>query len=98
MVTDVPIVPELGVNVLMLGGGTIVKFTPLLARPATVTTTLPVVAPKGAGTAMLVALQFVGVAAIPLKVTLLVPCDVPKLAPAIVTDVPTAPELGLRLA
>jgi hypothetical protein len=97
MVTEVPIVPELGVKLVMLGGGTIVKLTPLLARPPTVTTTLPVVAPEGAGAAMLVGLQIVGVAAIPLNVTMLVPCNVPKFVPAIVTDVPTAPELGVKL-
>src|SRR5260370_25076384 len=70
----------------MLGGTTIVKFTPLLARPPTVTTTLPVVAPAGTGTAMLVALQLAWAAVVPLNVTALVPCEVPKFAPAIVTD------------
>ena len=50
-----------------------VKVTPLLADPPTVTTTNPVVAPEGTGAAMLVALQLVGVAAVPLKVTELDP-------------------------
>ncbi len=81
----------------MLGGTTIVKFTPLLARPPTVTTTLPVVAPAGTGTAMLVALQLAWAAVVPLNVTALVPCEVPKFAPAIVTDVPTVPEFGAKL-
>jgi hypothetical protein len=45
----------------------------LLATPPTVTTTLPVVAPAGTGTTMLLADQVVGVAAVPLKVTVLVP-------------------------
>ena len=49
------------------------KVTPLLAVPPTVTTTFPVVAPVGTGTAMLVALQLVGVAEVPLNVTVLVP-------------------------
>jgi len=57
----------------MLGGIVTVKLTPLLATPPTVMTTLPVVAPVGTGTAMLVAPQLVGVAAVPLKVTVLVP-------------------------
>jgi hypothetical protein len=74
-----------------------VKATPLLARPLSVTTTLPVVAPEGTGTTMLVALQLVGVAVVPLKVTVLVPCVEPKLAPVMVTEVPTGPEVGLRL-
>ena len=70
------------------------KATPLLGNPPTVTTTLPVVAPVGTGTAMLVALQVVGVAAVPLNVTVLVPAVVPKFAPVIVTAVPTAPDVG----
>jgi hypothetical protein len=46
---------------------------------------------------MLVALHLVGVATVPLNVTVLVPCVAPKFVPVIVTDVPTVPELGLRL-
>ena len=46
---------------------------------------------------MLVALQLVGVAVVPLNVTVLVPCDAPKVVPVIVTEVPTGPEVGLRL-
>jgi hypothetical protein len=46
---------------------------------------------------MLVALQLDGVASVPLNVTVLVPCVEPKFAPAIVTEVPTGPELGDRL-
>jgi hypothetical protein len=46
---------------------------------------------------MLVALQLVGVAAVPLNVTVLVPCVAPKFVPAIVTGAATAPALGLRL-
>jgi hypothetical protein len=69
-----------------------VKLTPLLATPPTVTTTFPVVAPLGTGTAMLVPLQLVGVPAAPLNVTVLAPCIVPKFAPAIVTAVPTGPD------
>jgi hypothetical protein len=74
-----------------------VKLTPLLAAPPTVTTTLPVVAPFGTGAVMLVALQFVGAAVVPLNLTELAPCDAPKFAPAMVTGVPTKPEVGFRL-
>jgi hypothetical protein len=63
-----------------------VKATPLLATPFTVTTTFPVVAPAGTGVAMLVWLQVVVVAVVPLNVT--VPLD-PKFVPVIVTAVPT---------
>ena len=55
------------------------------------------VAPFGTGATMLVPLQLVGVAAVPLNVTVLVPCVAPKFVPAIVTEVPTAPEVGDRL-
>jgi len=69
----------------------------LLAWPLTVTTTLPVVASAGTGTTMLPVPQLVGVAVVPLKVTVLVPCVVPKVVPLIVTDVPTGPEVVDRL-
>ncbi len=49
-----------------------VKATPLLATPLTVTTTFPDVAPLGTDTIMLVALQLVGIPAVPLKLTVLV--------------------------
>ena len=54
-------------------GGMTVNATALLATPPTVTTTLPVVAPLGTGTMMLVALQLVGVAGALLNVIVLVP-------------------------
>jgi hypothetical protein len=69
----------------MLAETVTVNDTPLLARPPTVTTTLPVVAPAGTGTTTLVADQLVGDAVVPLKVTRLVPCVAPKLVPVIVT-------------
>jgi hypothetical protein len=72
----------------------IVKGDPLLAAPNTVTTTLPVVAPAGTVTVMLVAPQALAVPAdVPLKVTVLVPCVVPKFVPVMVIDVPPAPEV-----
>jgi len=98
IVTDVPMTPETGFKLVMLGAGTVtVKLTPLLAAPPTVTTTFPVVVPAGTGATILVALQLVGAAAIPLNVTVLVPCAAPKFAPAIVTGVPTTPDVGFRL-
>jgi len=95
IVTEAPTWPEVGDRLVMLGGT--VKATPLLANPPTVTTTGPVVAFAGTGATMLVLLQLLGVAAVPLNVTVLVPCEVPKLEPLIVTAVPTAPEVGERL-
>ena len=97
IVTTAATAPEVGDRLLMLGAGVTVKVTPLLACPPTVTTTGPVVAPFGTGATMLVALQLVGVAAVPLNITVLDPCVGPKLLPAIVTDAPTAPVVGERL-
>ncbi|SRR5260221_4720454 len=100
MVTDAPTEPDVGERLVIVGNAVpsvTVKVTQLLDAPPTVTSTQPVVAPDGAATVMDVALQVVGVAAVPLNVTVLTPCVAPKLDPVIVTDVPTWPELGERL-
>ena len=47
---------------------------------------------------MLVAVQLVGIAVVPLNVTVLAPCVELKFVPVIVTAVPRAPEFGLKLA
>ena len=94
IVTTVPTAPVVGDKPVMVGAGATVNATPLLAKPPTVTTTFPVVAPLGTGTLMEVALQLVEVAAVPLKVIVLLPRLEPKFDPEIVTDVPTAPEVG----
>jgi hypothetical protein len=91
IVTAVPTGPEIGNRLEMLGGT--VKGTPLLAKPLTVTTTFPVVAPLGTATVMLVALQLEAPPAlVPLKVTVLLPWLAPKLLPAMTMAVPTGPE------
>src|SRR5204863_8427445 len=92
-----PIGPDVGLSVVIDGGTVTVKGTPLLARPPTVTTTFPVVAPLGTGTVRLVAIQLLGVATVPLNATVLVPCVAPKLAPVIVTAVPIGPDVGLSV-
>src|SRR6266481_3646889 len=74
-----------------------VKAELLLEIPPTATTTLPEVAPLGTGTVIVPLLQLLGVAAVPLKVTVLAPCAPPKLLPAIVTTAPTGPEDGEML-
>src|SRR3954470_2316191 len=71
-----------------------VKGAALLATLFTVTTRLPVVAPLGTGATMLDDVQLVGVAVVPLNLTVLVPGAVPKFVPLIVTDVPTGPLPG----
>jgi len=70
-VTAVPTGPEEGERLEI--AGTNEKETPLLETPPTVTRTRPVLAPEGAGTAMLELLQVDGTAGTPLKVTVLVP-------------------------
>ena len=58
---------------------------------------MPVVPPLGTGTTIEVALQLVGAALVPLNVTVLIPWLAPKFVPVIVTEVPTAPEVGDKL-
>src|SRR4051812_21042739 len=93
-----PLTAGLPISSVCHGAGSVpvvaVKTDPLLATPFTVTTTLPVVAPAGAGTTMLAADHAVGIAAVPLKVTVLVPFVAPKLVPVTVTGVPTGPLAG----
>ncbi len=77
-----------------------VNGTPLLAsRLDAVTTTLPVVAPWGTATEILVSLQLAGVtvALTPLNVTPPKPGDAPNPFPVIATCVPIGAVLGVRL-
>jgi len=97
IVTAAPTAPIVGERLVMLGVPSTVKLTPLLAAPETVTTTVPVAAPPGTVAIMFVALQLVAVAAVPWNVTVLVPWIDPKFAPVIVTDAPTAPDVGDKL-
>lgn len=79
----------------MPGPGSVTsKITPLLATPLTVTIMFPVIAPTGTDAVMVVLLQLAGVAAIPLNVIVLLPCELPKLAPLMVMSVPTTPLAG----
>jgi len=77
IVTEAPTTPEVADSVLIAGAGTTVKLGPLLATPLAFTTTFPVVAPGGTRTSIVDALQLAGVAAVPLNVTVLVPCVAP---------------------
>jgi hypothetical protein len=101
IVTGAPAAAEVGDRLLIVGVATTVNENPELVSPFTVTTTLPVVAPAGTETTIDVALQLVGVAAMPLNVTVLVPVLVtwvaPKFVPVIVTVAPTTPDVGDRL-
>jgi hypothetical protein len=66
----------------------------LLAIPATVTMTGPVVAEVGTVTAMLLVFQLVTLAIAPLNVTVLLPCTAPKPEPVIVIGWPAVPAVG----
>ncbi len=97
-VTAAPAAPEVVDKLVMLGAATTVKDTPLLFTPLTVTTTFPVVAPVGTVTMMDEAPQLaILVAAVPLNLTVLVPCVEPKPEPVTVTEAPTAPDVIDRL-
>ena len=69
IVTIVATGPLAGARLVTPGVGSTANTTPGLATPPTVTMTVPVVAPAGTGTPMLVADHVVGAAATPLKVT-----------------------------
>jgi hypothetical protein len=77
--------------------GATVNAAPALGTPFTVTTTLPDVAPCGTGAAIELALQLVGVAAVPLNVTVLDPWLAPKFEPVMTTGAPRAAEDGETL-
>src|SRR5437660_682918 len=81
----------------MLPGRTVVTVyeEALLAAPRMVTMMEPVVAPVGTRVMMLVLLQLTGVAAVPLNVTVLVPCVGRNCVPVIVTMSVTCPVDGL---
>jgi hypothetical protein len=98
IVTVVPTGPLAGETLVIEGGIRTVNVGPCALCPPTWTVIGPLVAAAGTGITIWVSLQFVGVAAVPLKVTVLVPCATPKFAPVIVTGVPITPEAGERLA
>jgi hypothetical protein len=68
----------------------------LLATPSPVTTTLPLAAPPGTFTLLLLTLQLLAAcaAALPRSVTVLLPWLDPKLPPVIFIAVPIAPDAG----
>jgi len=83
----------------MLGAGVTVNGTPeLCTPPASVTTTLPETAADGTTAVMLLVVQLVidVTGMLPNFTALPVPWAL-KFDPAIVTEDPTAPELGVRL-
>jgi hypothetical protein len=98
MVTDVPHAPDVGDRLVIVGEASTVNATPFDATPFTVTITLPEVAPEGTVATIEVVVQLEIVAVVPLNLTVLEPWVEPKLVPVMVTDAPTKPEVGERLA
>jgi len=94
IVTEVPTGPEVGDRLVMVGVCETVNGIALLVRPLTVTRTFPEVAVPGTGTIMLVGVQLVGVPAVPLNVTELLPWLEPKFVPVIVTAAPAKAVFG----
>jgi len=94
IVTDAPTGADVDDRLVILGDGINVKLTPLLARPLIVTTTFPELALAGTGTVIEVEVQLIGLAVVPLNVTVPV---VPKLCPVMVTRVPAEPDVGDKL-
>jgi hypothetical protein len=92
--TDVPIGPNVGVNDVIAGPGT-VKLVRLDPVPLGVVTRIgPVEAPLGTATVIWVALLTVNPGAVtPLNVTEVAPV---RFVPVSTTDVPTAPDVGLN--
>src|SRR5438067_321136 len=96
MLTTVPTGPRIGLKLVMTGGNnSTLKSEVLVAVPADVVTVMrPVVAPFGTMVEICVSLPMVNVAVVPLNLTAVVPV---KLIPVIVTPVPTAPAIGVKL-
>jgi hypothetical protein len=97
IVIVLPPTPLVGVKPEIVGGGITVKLDPLVADcPPTVTLIGPVVAPAGTTATRDVAVALVTLAATPLKPTVFAEAVVLKLAPEIVTWVPTPPLVGVN--
>lgn len=80
----------------MMSTGTVISVngTPLLGPPAVVTTMFPVAVPAGTVQTMVVLLQELAVASIPLNVTVEEPWVAPNPVPLIVMVVPTIATFG----
>jgi hypothetical protein len=89
IVTGPPIGPIVVDNAEIVGGCVTVNITPLLNCPPTDTVTGPLVTPDGTVAMMLVGVQLVEEAEVPLNEIVLVPGVAPKFVPLIVTGLPT---------
>jgi hypothetical protein len=95
MVTVAVTAPLEGVKLIMVGEARTVNDAPLTTvTPLTVTDTGPDVAPEGTVVVMLVDVEVVTVASVPLNRTTLLVGVVLKFNPDMLTDAPTAPLVG----
>jgi hypothetical protein len=96
MVTLVPIAPDVGVKLEIVGGGdaVTVKLDALVAAPTEVLTLIgPVVAPLGTVAVIWASERSVKLALVPLNLTAVAPV---KFAPVMATLVPTGPDIGVN--
>jgi hypothetical protein len=95
IVTVAPTAPLDGLNPVIFGVGNTVKTDALVTvTPLVVTVIGPVVALAGTVTTILLAIELLTLARVPLNLTT---GEVPKLVPKTVTVAPTAPFIGLKL-
>ncbi len=95
--TMAPTAPLVGVKLVMVGEGRIVKFAELVpGTPFTVTLIFPVVAPAGTVAVILVVVDAVTTAFTPLNSTSLLEGVVLKFVPVRMMEAPTAPLVGLK--
>ena len=92
--TGVPGSPLTGLNELTATAATLKETEELLEPAPTVTLTAPDVAPEGTVAVICESLQLETVAFVVLNATVLVPCELPKPLPVMVTAVPTGPPFG----
>ena len=97
IVTTVPTGPLVGDRLVSVGATVTVKASAVAREAADRHHHVAGRRAAGTGTTMLVADQVVGVALVPLNVTVLVPLVAPKFVPVIVTTVATGPLVGDRL-
>ena len=97
MVTEVPTTPEVGLRPVIVGVPSTVKDERRASHSAHRDDYVARRRASGTTAMIDVLLQLViEVAVNPLKLTVLDPCEEPKLVPVMVTEEPTVPEVGLR--
>ena len=97
MTTSSPIEPVVGVNEVMVGGGITKSMALVAVLPPTVTVIFPVVALEGTRQIMVVVVLEVTPAIRPLNLTALLLGFVLKFVPVMVTKLPGAPDVGVKL-